>query len=398
MEVKVEKFDYEGRGLTHVDKEVFFLPRALPGERVEISVLKSKRNFKVGKVLKILDKSDARVLSFCPYANSCGGCTFDIVSYENSLKFKKEILKDLFLKNKILLPSFSIEPSRPVLEYRNKVSLHVCDGKFGYYEEKSHIFVPILKCALLSQFITRLLDDFSLFFFSNGSLMIRVNDKGECILGIDSKDEVKINKTLLEKHLIKGIFLNGKLVYGNSYFIENRNNIFYKVPFDAFFQVNPYISQKILMDVKSFFQKEDTVFDLYCGVGFFSIPLALSLKSVIGIELNQKAVLGAIENARLNNLSNVSFHVGKVEEVLKKIPLSSKKVLVDPPRSGLHQSVVSYFLEHSIEQIVYISCNPITLVRDLKLLLSNYCITFFKVYDMFSFTKHVECVCVLNRC
>ena len=125
------------------------------------------------------------------------------------------------------------------------------------------------------------------------------------------------------------------------------------------------------MDVKSFFQIEDTVFDLYCGVGFFSIPLALSVKSVIGIELNQKAVLGAIENARLNNLSNVSFHVGKVEEVLKKIPLSSKKVLVDPPRSGLHQSVVFFFLEHSIEQIVYISCNPMTLVRDLKLLLSR---------------------------
>lgn len=397
MKVKIEKLDYEGRGLTHLDGKVVFVKKALPGELVDIEVEKEEKRFSIAKVNSYERKSPERIPSFCPYSKKCGGCTFDIVPYETSLKFKKDILKDLFLKHNIPIEEFDLVPSRPVLGYRNKVSFHVLNGEYGYYEEETHDFVSIQRCALLHPAITSLMDDFENFKFLKGILTIRVNAKEEMILHIDSEDEPKIKESLLTKHKIVGICWNKKLIYGNSSLTEVRDNIEYLIPITSFFQVNPYISEAIAKDLFSFLKQEDTIFDLYCGVGFFSLRLSKYASQVIGIESNLKAVLAAEANARRNNIQNVSFHVGKVEEVLDKIPISSKKVIVDPPRSGLHKKVIETFLKGKVDTIYYISCNPITFVRDLKLLSETYKITFFRAYDMFSYTKHVECFCVLNR-
>lgn len=397
MVSKIEKLDYEGRGLTHINGKVFFVPRALPEEELHISVIKEEKHYSVAKIDSFIKKSEKRIPSYCPYAKECGGCTFDFVSYQNSLQYKKEILLDLFKKNELEFSHFEITPSRPVLEYRNKVKLHVYQNQFGYYKENSHEFVPIKKCALLNPNITALLNDFSLFSFSQGSLMIRVNAKEEILISIETEEELKIREILIEKHKIEGIIYNGKCVYGKSYLLEERGGIEYQVPASAFFQINPYISECIVKDLILFLKPNSILLDLYCGVGFFSFRFSPYVKKVIGIELNLEAILAAKENAMRNKILNTSFHVGKVEDILEKIPDHPDQVIVDPPRSGLHKNVIQTFLNQKIQNIIYISCNPVTLARDLNLLKKEYKIVLLKGYDMFSFTKHVECVCVLNR-
>lgn len=397
MILEIEKLDYEGRGLAHKNGKVVFIPRTLPKEKVEIETIKEEKTKDIGKVKKIIEKSEKRMPSYCLYASKCGGCTFDFLPYQESLRYKKEIIKDLFRQNHIFFKEFEIVPSRPVLGYRNKISLKVENGKFGYYEEKSHQFLCIKECHLVNSSIANILKDFQKFSFQNGTLTIRSNEEEECLVLIETKEKLKIQEDFVTSHKIKGIILNHKCVYGVDYLTETKENMTYKIPYEAFFQVNPYIREKILSDIKMHFEKEDTVFDLYCGVGFFGLRLAKDVEKVIGIESNVKAILSAEENRRINQLKNVQFHVGKVEEILKKIPINSKKVIVDPPRSGLKKSVITCLKENKIEKIIYISCNPITLVRDLKLLKEEYEITSLKCYDMFPFTKHIETCVVLNR-
>uniref|UniRef100_UPI003FEFFC4E class I SAM-dependent RNA methyltransferase n=1 Tax=Candidatus Ventrenecus sp. TaxID=3085654 RepID=UPI003FEFFC4E len=397
MKVRIEKFDYEGRGLCHIDGKVTFVPKTLKGEVVDISLEKSEKHYNVAKLNEIIEKSPERIPSFCPYSSLCGGCAFSHLSYENSLKYKKEMISDLFRQNNISFPLLEMVPSRPVLGYRNKVSLKVQKGKFGYYEEQSHCFLPIQNCYLLDDALQSLLRDFALFHFQNGELVIQTNSKGDILLNIKTQDEISILEELTQKHSIKGILLNNKLVYGTNTLEEERGNIHYRYSFHSFFQVNAYISEKIKEDVMDYVRSKDEVYDLYCGVGFFSLPLALRAKSVIGIEENKEAILMALENARLNHIENVSFNVGKVEEILPKVHHDITLALVDPPRSGLKPIVIKTLVDANIPKILYISCHPLTLVRDLKEFTKYYEIESIKLYDMFAYSKHVECLCVLER-
>ena len=387
MKVRIEKFDYEGRGLCHIDGKVTFVPKTLKGEVVDISLEKSEKHYNIAKLKEIIEKSPERIPSFCPYSSLCGGCSFSHLSYENSLKYKKEIISDLLKQNNISFSSLEIEASRPVLGYRNKVSLKVQEGEFGYYEEQSHRFIPIKNCYLLSTFMESLLKDFSMFHFQNGELVIQTNSKGDMLLNIKTQDKISILEELTKKHSIKGILLNNKLVYGTNILEEQRENICYRYSFHSFFQVNAYISEKIKEDVMTYVNPKDEVYDLYCGVGFFSLPLALKAKSVIGIEENKEAILMALENARLNHIENV------LPKVKHNVTLS----LVDPPRSGLKPIVIKTLIDSNIPKILYVSCNPLTLVRDLKEFTKYYEIESIKLYDMFSYSKHTETLCVMKR-
>ena len=206
MKVSIEKFDYEGRGLCHIDGKVTFVPKTLKGEVVDISLEKSEKHYNVAKLKEIIEKSPERIPSFCPYSSLCGGCTFSHLSYENSLKYKKEIISDLLKHNNLSFSSLEIEPSRPVLGYRNKVSLKVEEKEFGYYEEQSHRFIPIKNCYLLSPFIESLLKDFSMFHFQNGELIIQTNSKGEMLLNIKTQDKISILEEFtkpLQRSLLK---------------------------------------------------------------------------------------------------------------------------------------------------------------------------------------------------
>ena len=397
VKFKTQKLDYDGRGLSYDNKKVVFIRGALQEEEVEAKLIHSSKHFDEYQLTNIIQPNPKRRASFCPYSASCGGFTFDIVSYEDSLNFKKEILQDLVNQNKLDIEDISIVPSPKELGYRNKVSLKIEQGQVGYYEEKTHTFLPIQNCLLARKEIQEFLKDFSMLHIENGSITIRVNTNGELLLLIESPTEPKIEEKLVETHKIAGIIYNGKCVYNSPYFFERLGHILYKVDGTSFFQVNTDISEKIKTDITSYFNRNDIVYDFYCGVGYFSLHLAHKTKQVIGIEANQKAILNAIYNASLNQIENTSFHAGKVEDLIDKIPVKANKAIVDPPRSGLHKKVRDVFLSHDFDTIIYISCNPKTLVRDLKELTKKYKIDKLTAYDMFPYTKHIECVCILKN-
>ena len=340
MQVKIEKQDYEGRGVTHIDGKVVFVSRMLPEEVGEIHIEKEEKNYSIGKLDTLLEKSDMRIPSFCPYAIVCGGCVYDFVSSASSLLLKKEMIKDLIRQKEIPIEDFA---------------------------------------------------------FLKGTFTVRVSEKGEILLSIETKEQLKIKENFVKKLPIKGILLNHKCVYGESYFLEEQEDIKYLVHADAFFQVNPYIARKMKEEVLKEVHKEDIVFDLYCGCGFFTFPIAKVARKVYGVEVSPASILNAEKMKNENHGENIYFHVGKVEKVLPNIHENCSLVLVDPPRSGLDKTVIEFLLQKKIPRIIYISCNPKTLARDLQKLTIQYQIRSFQCFDMFPFTKHVECLCVLNR-
>ena len=396
MQLRIEKIDYEGNGVCHNNGKVLFVKGSLKDELVEAHLVKEGKRFSIYETDQVLKKSPLRKEATCPFFKSCGGCVFDIVSYSDSLALKKEMVEDLFRQQGIGNFDLEILSSPKHYGYRNKISLKVQNGKFGYFKEDTHEFVPITNCLLAKVSIQNLLKDFSLLNIREGSITIRANENDELLLDIKTDELPRINENILLHHKIAGIRFNEKGVYNFPFFIERIDHLLYKVHVESFFQVNIDIAEKIALDIKKELSKEDIFYDLYCGVGYFSLKIASIVQQVVGIELNQKAILNAIYNASLNHITNVSFHAGKVEDVLEKIPIEANKAIVDPPRSGLHKNVRRVLKEKKFEKLIYISCNPKTLARDLQDLLEVYEIIYIKLYDMFPFTKHVEVLTVLK--
>ncbi len=393
MELEIIDIDELGRGLAKNDGKVCFINKALPNEIVKSKVVVNNKKYMECKVVEIIKKSNKRINSFCPYSNNCDGCSFDITTYENSLKLKEQAIIESF-KNDISF--FKIESNPKHVGYRNKISLKVLNEQIGYYEENTHNFISIKSCSLAKESINNIIKDFNLFKFKEGMLTIRSNYNDEILLIIDTLEDLNIAKELFLKHKIVGIIKNNQVIYQDSFFYERRNGLLYKVSYDAFFQINELVSEKIVKDIIKNLTNNDVVLDLYCGVGYFSLPMSLKVKEVVGIEVVKNAVVNATLNKKLNNISNVNFILGKVEDKIDKIPLKFTKVLVDPPRSGLDKKTINFLLEKEIPMILYVSCNPKTLKNNLSKLKSKYKIIDFKGYDMFSYTKHIECLCILS--
>ena len=209
---------------------------------------------------------------------------------------------------------------------------------------------------------------------------------------------MKIDIDSLKKEIkLVGIIINDKTFYGENYLFERINNVLFKISYDSFFQVNPSVASKLFQIVKDNISLNDKVLDLYCGVGTLSLMAAANAKSVVGIEIVPNAILNAIFNASINSVDNTCFVLNDVSEAVSKISLDFNKVIVDPPRRGLTKEAIEVLLKIRPEKIIYVSCDPQTLVRDCKLLSENYDIEKSYVLDMFSYTYHVETVLILKK-
>ena len=209
---------------------------------------------------------------------------------------------------------------------------------------------------------------------------------------------MKIYIERLKKEIkLVGIIINDKTFYGENYLFERINNVLFKISYDSFFQVNSSVASKLFQIVKDNISLNDKVLDLYCGVGTLSLMAAANAKSVVGIEIVPNAILNAIFNASINSVDNTCFVLNDVSEAVSKISLDFDKVIVDPPRRGLTKEAIEVLLKIRPEKIIYVSCDPQTLVRDCKLLSENYDIEKSYVLDMFSYTYHVETVLILKK-
>lgn len=396
--MQIEKLDYYGRGIGRINNKITFVENALKDEIVDIKILKESKKYNEAIVKSYNTKSKSRVTPKCKYYNICGGCNISHLKEEEQEGFKDSKIKELLNRNLNIEHLDKIEYSK-FYNYRNKIVLHIKEDKLGLYKNKSNELIEIDECLLVDDKINNVIKILKKIIKKEKNLKkatIKLgNTTNEVMLILEGK--LKDYSELLSN--VDVLIINDKVVSKKDYIISIIGNKKYKISKNSFFQVNQVITEKIYNEIRSNIEKINpkNVLDLYCGTGTIGIYIADLVENVTGIEVIKDAVLDANFNKELNNIDNISFILGKVEDKIIVIKDNIDLIIVDPPRSGLDKKVISVINKIKAKNIIYVSCNPITLVRDLKLLKDNYNIEYIKPYDMFPNTYHVECVVLLER-
>ncbi len=396
MAFTIEKLDNKGRGIAYINDKITFIKNALPTEEVEVTITKESKKYQEGIVTKYIKKSPKRIDSICPYFNICGGCDLLHISYEDTLKYKKQKLEDIISKYANISTNIDIIPSDNILNYRNKITLKVVNKKIGFYEPSTHKLVQIQNCLLAEKSIQDIIPDLHYLNIKNGEIVIRSNYNNELIIAITTKDKITPNISYLKEHYkIAGIILNNKVVNGDDKFIEIINHLLFNVSYDSFFQINRNICSKLFKLIEQETKNSKVLLDLYCGVG--TLGIAANVEKAYGIEIVKNAILNAISNSKINKRNNIYYMLGDVSTVLPKIKDDIDTIIVDPPRAGLDDKTKNTIIEFKPNKIIYVSCDPMTLARDIKELSKYYNLKSIKGLDMFPYTEHCESITVLER-
>lgn len=395
--MKIERFDDLGRGIGYINNKVTFIDKVVPEDIVEVELTKEKKKYNEAKLIKIIKQSPLRIDAKCPYFSKCGGCQFQNITYENTIKYKKEKIVNIFSKHKIsIFPEVITNISS--YNYRNKITLKVNNYKIGFYINKTHNLVEINKCLLANPAINKTIPLIKRFNICNGEVTIRCNQNAEILIVINSQDNLNIDITYLKSKIkLVGIVVNNKTYYGENSLFERMNNLLFKISYDSFFQVNPFIASQLFQIIGDNIDSSDKVLDLYCGVGTLSLMAAKKAQKVLGIEVVPNAIINALFNARVNDLNNTQFVINDASTAISKIKPDFNKIIVDPPRSGLTKNIIDVLLKIKPDAIIYVSCDPQTLVRDFTLLSSIYEIKKSYILDMFSYTYHIETILILIK-
>ena len=275
--------------------------------------------------------------------------------------------------------------------------MKIQDNRWGYYNSNTHNFVEIDKCLLAKDSINKVIQNKKYINVSNGKIIIRSNYNDEILLCIETKDKVDIDIDSLKNNIkLVGVVVNNKTYYGDNFFYEMINNKIFKVNYNSFFQINNYITKEMINVINDNCSGK-ILLDLYCGVGFLGQVIDYEFDKIYGIELNRNSVIDAINNAKINKISNTYYMCGDSSKLISNIKENIDTLIIDPPRSGLYKNMVNDVLNISSDKIIYVSCNPITLVRDINLLKEKYVVEKIYLLDMFSNTYHFESVCVLKK-
>lgn len=441
-EVEIIDNGYNGEGIAKIDGFTVFVPNAIKGEVVKILIVKVLSSHAFGKILEIEKKSKFRQEIDCATYKRCGGCDLRHIKYEQTLKMKQNAVQALVnktLKNKIEVKE-TLGMENPFF-YRNKAQYPVGVNKdrkpiIGVFANRTHEVIPIKNCLIqnpkseaIAKFILEFIKEKNISIYNEKTgrgffrhIVIKVGIKTNeimCIFVINGKkfpyeDELveKLKQNYPEiKTIVKNINMKNTNVilgqeninlYGNGYIEDVLGEYKFKISPLSFYQVNPKQAEKLynLGIEMAKVSKEDTVFDLYCGIGTISLFIAKYAKKVYGVEIVEQAIKDAKQNAKINNIENVQFIAGDtkivLEDLIYKKGIIADIVIFDPPRKGLDNNSINNILKIKPKKIVYISCNPATLIRDLALFEKLYEVKTIIPVDMFPFTKHVECVCVLE--
>ena len=440
----IEDCGVDGEGIGKADGFTVFVKDAVIGDRVTAKIMKAKKNYGYGRLMEILKPSPYRVEPKCAFARQCGGCQLQALSYEQQLAFKEKKVRGHLER----IGGFTELPIEPIIgmdepyHYRNKAQFPVGKNKegriiTGFYAGRTHTIIENRDCALgVSQnkeVLDRVIAHMEAYgiepyneetgkglvrhilirygFFTgevmvclvlNGSSIPQKETLIEHLLEIPGMTSITINVNKKRSNVILGEEI--RLLWGKPYITDKIGDISYQISPLSFFQVNPLQTGKLYSKALEYadLRGEETVWDLYCGIGTISLFLAQKAKFVRGVEIIPAAIENANDNARLNSIENVEFFVGKAEEVLpaeyKKNGIYADVIVVDPPRKGCEESLLATMIEMQPKRIVYVSCDSATLARDLKYLCERgYELRKVCPVDQFGGTVHVETVALLTR-
>lgn len=398
MRVKIEKLDHFGRGICYIDGKICFVEDTLPGEEVKVKITLEKKKYMLGTVKDFYSVSPDRVDDVCPYKDKCGGCDLSHLSYKKENEYKclkvKEILKKYADVDEVLVEDVSFGEE---YNYRNKITLHGDHNIIGYYKKNSNDIVPINKCLLVDEKINHIINVINMMSSDNEykDIIIRVsNDSEEVLISITGK--VKGYEVL--EDLCDSLIINDEVVKGERTIMSFIGEKKFIISDKGFFQVNKTLTERLYNEVLNIVKevKPKKVLDLYCGCGTIGIYISDYVDEVVGVEVFKESIENAKKNKKLNNCHNIRFICDKVENVIDNIKDNTDLVIVDPPRGGLDKTSIDVLLSMNVNNLVYVSCDPVTLARDIKLLKEKYDVVSVKPFNMFSKTYHVECVCLLK--
>ena len=448
FQVRIEDMSDTGEGIGKTDGFIWFVKDAVIGDMVEARVMKTKKSYGFARLIQVLEPSACRVTPRCPSARQCGGCQLQAMSYEEQLRFKENKVRN----NLSRIGGLTEIPMEPIIgmdepwRYRNKAQFPFGkdkDGRIitGFYAGRTHAIIEQEDCLLGVEENQPILDCIRGFMeeyhiapyeeelhkglirhvlirkgFTTGELMV-------CLVLNGDVKKLKAPKVLVER-LVKlfpshmasiscsinrektNVIMGKEIVnlHGPGYITDYIGNVCYRISPLSFYQVNPVQTQKLYGTALEYagLTGEETVWDLYCGIGTISLFLAQKAKKVYGVEIIPQAIDDAHANAKLNHFENVEFFVGKAEEVLpeqyEKNQVYADTIVVDPPRKGCDSVCLDTIVKMAPEKVVYVSCDSATLARDVKYLGERgYEVKRVKTVDMFPWSGHVETVVLLSH-
>lgn len=390
MKIKIEKMDHLGRGIGYNDGKIVFVPKAVMGDILDIEIISNHRKYDIGKINKIIQSSDNRIVAKCSYYNECGGCHISNLKYFDQVGFKKDKIVDMFKRYLNIDINPRVIDSEKEFEYRNKITYQVKNGKIGLVDINNN-FIEIDKCLLVSDRVNKLLGVLKNEDLSKVTKIVIRECNNRLILSItgDMNVDNLVNECL-------EIYINGVKKYSLEEGYLYIDNLKYRVSDKSFFQINTGTIKRLYDEIVRYgnFTGSERVIDLYCGVGSISLYVSRYVKSVLGIEIVKEAINDANYNKKINNIDNASFICSDVSKIIDK-NIDGDILIVDPPRAGLDKHTREIINNANIKKIIYVSCDPMTLVRDIQEL-DKYKLVEVSVVDMFPQTEHVECVCVLK--
>lgn len=440
----IEDFGSEGEGIGKVDGFTLFVKDALIGDEIEVKVIKTKKNYGYGRLMKIIKPSPFRVEARCKNARACGGCQIQHLSYEKQLEYKQTKVENL-LKRVGKIENYEMLPIIGMKEpyyYRNKAQFPVGknkDGEIvtGFYAGRTHAIIDTEHCyiqhplneqlvrcvkqwmvqnhiepydettgqGLVRHILTRIgfkTKEVMVCLVINGKKLPKAEKLIELLKDIPGMTSISININQEKTNVILGRQV--VTLWGRDYIEDYIGDVKFRISPLSFYQVNPVQTQVLYGKALEFadLKGNETVWDLYCGIGTISLFLAKNAAKVYGVEIVPQAIDDAKKNAEINHIENAQFFVGKSEEILPEMYARTKEradvIVVDPPRKGCDESLLECITRMQPDKVVYVSCDPATLARDLKYMEEHgYKVQKVQCVDMFGHSVHVETVVLMSK-
>lgn len=431
MIIDIEKIVFPAFGFGRdKNSRPIFVYRGLPGDQLEVEILKDKKSYAYAKIKKIIRSSNLRIEPKCPHFDTCGGCDFQNLSYQNQLTIKEDMFLEILNRAKIdIKPEKIIAGSCNSFFYRNSIRFFFTQNEnkktsFARHHFLEKILIPINSCLLQSEAVNEILSNLKKYINNNfrdkdffwqvkiregkftGNIMVEIittsdelpNKEGIIASLTKTEGLSSIYHTIAPGKSLKN--LHRHLIFGSPIIFEKIGSYKFQISPESFFQTNSsavktlYDQIKIMSEIKI----GDTILDLYSGTGSIGIYLSTLAKKILAVELVPEAILDAKDNTKLNKIHNIEFYHSDVLAFLNSKGNRSDILIVDPPRAGLDKDVIKHLSKFKSKRVIYISCNPPTFARDIKIF-ENYGLKLIKVQpiDVFPQTHHLECIGVIHK-